>query len=992
MFSAFKMSSTYEAEFLRQYKRLNARQKEAVDSIDGPVMVIAGPGTGKTTVLALRIAKILQEGLSPADGILCLTFTNTGVRAMRERLTGMIGPAAARVAISTFHSFAGSLIEEFYEELALSRPPRLLDEKDTVFLYDELLEGNEWNHLRPRSGGEHNFGDVKSLISLLKRERMSADAFLLEIKSEIKRITENPDSISSRGPTKGEMKSAEKEKLKNLAGRTTETARFYELYERTKKERNLADYDDMLEYLVTLARTSTHVRDTIRERFLYVLIDEHQDSSGVQNEFLNTVWGDVERPNIFVVGDDRQLIYGFGGASLSHFERFLEAFRGAKMIALTENYRSTQHILGVAGKLLESSLVKEPLKGRKKPVHAIRLIEAQYPRDEIIAAGIEMRKKIAAGVPASECALLVPKKAHVRAAVTVLKDLGLPVASGSSTSFFELPETQSFLRLLRVLSAPYNPIFLADLLLDNAFKVPFLTAHKLLRFNERRISLESFIKGEIAVQKLGKMIAKAAEEAAKKDVYGLIEYVAAEFFFSQTQSHRTLLTEIEVTRTFLHLALASLEKKHKLTLSDFLLFLERLESYGEDVPLAVFDGGEGITVSTLHGSKGLEFRFVWVAHLDESSLMKGKHMGFTLPESIKEKIAKKDELTAKRELYVAITRAKDHATLSYPLLGYSGAALEPARIVADMPEGLLERQSAKETEKTIHAEDVFSYVASKPLEVPSGAEKEITELVRKEYPDRPLSVTHLNNLFSCPWKWYFRNFVLLPEPETESLRFGNVVHKAIEMLFKENVTTKKKLPKLIAQVLDSLLIWNEPQRTRFEKEGRGVLEHFVSEFLPMFGSVRSETKISSYRDPDIPTIEITGKIDIIQDLPDKTSSVTDFKTGTVKSAKDIEKKTPDGRMSDLLRQLSMYSYLLMHMKGEKPVSLSRLLFVEAEKGDTNTMYETKITDEEISLLRKDIKDYDTLLSSGAWTKLPCRFKPYGRQKECEYCALARRLK
>ena len=142
----------------------------------------------------------------------------------------------------------------------------------------------------------------------------------------------------------------------------------------------------------------------------------------------------------------------------------------------------------------------------------------------------------------------------------------------------------------------------------------------------------------------------------------------------------------------------------------------------------------------------------------------------------------------------------------------------------------------------------------------------------------------------------------------------------------------------------------------------------------------------------MPQIEITGKVDLIQDLSDATSSVTDFKTGEVKTKREIEKISKDGRMSDLTRQLAMYSYLLMHMKEEKPVSCSRLFFVEAEEGDTDMIYEKQIGGEEISLLRKDIQDYDTFLKNGTWVDLQCNFKPYGRQKECEYCALARNLK
>ena len=155
----------------------------------------------------------------------------------------------------------------------------------------------------------------------------------------------------------------------------------------------LLDYDDVLEYLIKIVETSEEARDEIREKYLYVLVDEHQDSSGVQNEFLQKVWGDVEKPNIFVVGDDRQLIYGFGGASLAYFEGFKNTFGKAKLITLLENYRSTQVILDSAHTLLQSSLSPAKLVSHSKDSFPLRLVEADYPRDEIIACVLDIKEK-----------------------------------------------------------------------------------------------------------------------------------------------------------------------------------------------------------------------------------------------------------------------------------------------------------------------------------------------------------------------------------------------------------------------------------------------------------------------------------------------------------------------------------------------------------------------------------------------------------------------
>src|SRR3989339_1613955 len=160
------MVSKFEGEFNNEYKKLNKFQKEAVDAIDGPVMVVAGPGTGKTQTIALRIANILKKTDIKADGILCLTFTNSGVEAMKERLVRYIGEDGQKVNIFTFHSFGMKIIEEHFKVLGLKEAPKLLGDLDRAIFFDQILSENEWEHLRPRSNSLRYFQDLKSLLSL----------------------------------------------------------------------------------------------------------------------------------------------------------------------------------------------------------------------------------------------------------------------------------------------------------------------------------------------------------------------------------------------------------------------------------------------------------------------------------------------------------------------------------------------------------------------------------------------------------------------------------------------------------------------------------------------------------------------------------------------------------------------------------------------------------------------------------------------------------
>ncbi len=268
--------------FDKAFKTLNKGQLEAVKTIDGPVMVVAGPGTGKTQVLALRIANILIETDIGAGGILCLTFTNSGVSAMRERLKKYIGATANDVHVATFHSFAQKIVEKKFDLLDMDMMPQILDEQASVLLFDEILHNNEWEYLRPRNNPSQYFYDLKSLISLLKRESVGINEFSSSLDKEIENLENDPASISSRGETKGQLKKGTEKKIESLE-RTKETATFYSLYEKHKKDQGYMDYDDVLIYALRIIKTSEDVRSQIREESQYILIDEHQDSSGIQN-------------------------------------------------------------------------------------------------------------------------------------------------------------------------------------------------------------------------------------------------------------------------------------------------------------------------------------------------------------------------------------------------------------------------------------------------------------------------------------------------------------------------------------------------------------------------------------------------------------------------------------------------------------------------------------------------------------------------------------
>lgn len=965
--------------FEEEYKKLNKAQKEAVDSIDGPVMVVAGPGTGKTQVLSLRIGNILSKTDVKADDVLCLTFTNSGVRSMRDRLRKYIGGESSKVKISTFHGFGLEILEKFYPILGLEDYPKLLNEHDLISLYDDILENNEWKYLRPRNDSARYYRDLRGLISLLKRESITPSSIEINIKKEVESLRNDPANLSSRGETKGKIKKEIEKRIEGL-NRTEEAVHFYERYEDQKKEKGWFDFDDILSSLLLLVEQSEEVKNYIKENYLYVLIDEHQDSSGIQNEFLVSVWGEEEKPNIFVVGDDRQLIYGFGGASLKYFENFKEAFGKAKLITLTENYRSTPNILASAHALLQSSISEEVLHSNTKDNENVRIMETYFNRDEIILAGLEIKEKIKKGEDVNEIAILVPKNRQVRTTITILKEMGIPVAGLSSVDFFDTEEALSFLRILKIVANPGDGVSVSESFFDKSSQIPPLEAHKfILNQNMRSFSLlnlnienNNLFGGQDRVNSWIKQLRLWVDDS-NLPLYNLIQKIGTEFLINKAKSHNDLLLRVEVVRTVLHLVLLQEEKDPEINLSKFLDFIARVVTYGEMIPLALFGRDDGVKVMTLHASKGLEFNYVWIAHMDEKSFTGTKRDGFTLPSQVKELVEKRDELVKKRELYVAITRAKKFCTISYAINSYNGGEQEIAHVLSDIQD-LFERHSAKENEDFILSLDTQAFVGNKQKEE-KGVDSltSLVEMVAKNYEDRKVSVSLLNNFFECPWKWYFRNLLQLPEPKSESLEFGNMVHNSINKIILLNkIPNKKELEDI----------------TEGHQDVLNVVSNWVTNRLSKISKHRETEQSISILDDRFPHLNIYGKIDLIENLEPGIVRVVDFKTGTVRKNSEIEKLDDEGRLSSYLRQLAMYSYLITgNLKWKKEVGESVLEFVEA-KNSEESFYRTRITEDQLNLIIKDIKDYDSMLRSGDWVNRPCHYNSYGKNTSCGYCKMS----
>jgi RecB family exonuclease len=324
-------------------------------------------------------------------------------------------------------------------------------------------------------------------------------------------------------------------------------------------------------------------------------------------------------------------------------------------------------------------------------------------------------------------------------------------------------------------------------------------------------------------------------------------------------------------------------------------------------------------------------------------------------------------------------------------------------MVVDLPETHFVISNSEETEKALLKNGPQTYVSVSTKEDEDTVEV-LKSYVRDNYESIKVSVTLLNNFFDCPWKWYFRNFLKLPEVKSVSLALGSAVHSTLEFILKsDKKPTEKQLQEKVEHELTREGVVDPKELKRLSKDAISAVTNWIESYYAHLAKDRVSERSVSFKDPLFPTLSMYGKIDLTERFPASPDSsderefrdqiiVTDFKTGSVKTASAIEKLTEENRLSDYMRQLAMYSYLIRGAEKGNVVTSSRLLFVEAGPKEKNALYETRISEEQIDLLVRDIKEYDEQLKSGEWINRECHHKGYGDSIECEYCKMAKIFK
>ncbi len=1016
-------------KFNYEFNQLNTRQQQAVSTIEGPVMVNAGPGTGKTQILALRIGSILQQTDTNPNNILCLTYTDNGAIEMRNRLLKIIGAAAYNVRIHTFHSFCNEVIQDnltYFGKLNLAP----LGDLEEIDLFYKLIDGIEKDNPLKRFRGEvyYEKDRLRSLYSLMKKEAWDPAFLNARINDYISELPTKENFFYKRkykefnaGDPKPAAIADEKEKMEMLRA----AVNLYPRYNEMMANLGRYNFDDMILWVLDAFSKNKNMLLDYQERFLYFLVDEFQDTSRSQNLLLQYLTGYWESPNLFVVGDADQSIFSFQDANVENIIEVEKKYADhITKIDLVNNYRSTQDILNAAHRVIANNNLRTVLPQNDQPLIAsnanlagisIAPVIAEYanPAQEAIDVVIQVEALIQLGISGKQIAVIYRNHAQVAPIISMLEEKKIPVNTRRKVDVLQLPFIQNIISILtwisREMYIPYSADdVLFQLLHSDFFSIPPLEIAKLSMvadakrragkgevFSLRRLLAETPLpKADLFHQPNGQspkevstMLEDLLKTAANSTLQQLLERViqrAGVLSYIMASAEKPWLMQV-LSAFFNHLKDEN-KRNPDLSLATWLANIEIMKKNRLPVSLYKLSASdEGVNMVTAHGAKGSEYAHVFVIGCTQNIWDENNNSGrftFKLPDNLVSVHRAATDLEESRRLfYVAITRAKTHLQVSYPLKDDKDKEQTKSTFITELLGDSDLSISPKQVPDTLLADYLLSQFKEK-------ARPEI-ELVEDEYLDNllkkyTLSVTHLNNFLECPLKFYYQNLIRVPAAKNESMAFGSAIHWAIERLFVKMRANGNVFP-MKNELVDDFNWHMQNNREAFTPESFKLKTDYGEKILPAYYDyhINRWNKIviaeKAVRNVAVQNIPINGKLDKIE-FDGKQANVVDYKTGKYANAKKKlvppNEKEPNG--GDYWRQAVFYKILLDNDRtNDWEVVSTEFDFIEP----VNDQYKTeiiRITEADITTVTHQIKD--------TWQKIQAKdFKTGCGKPDCDWC-------
>lgn len=986
-------------DFQKYYGQLNDDQRRAVDITDGPLLVIAGPGTGKTQLLTVRAANIIKCGKCSPDNILILTYTNAAAKAMKQRLAVIMGRDGYEVETSTFHGFANSIIQRSEEAANYVGDKVQMDEVERVRALEYILDNTSGlEEIRPFRAPYTYLGELARRISDLKKDGITPDTL-------DRYLSENKDDYAH-------MEDKYKKRLKALAS-------VYKRYEEIKSgsqhkdifdERGRYDFDDMILFATQALKNESALKAEYASQYRYVMVDEFQDTNGAQLELLFTLLN-YKDPNLCCVGDDDQSIYRFQGASVGNFKLLKEKFPKLKEISLKENYRSTKDLINVSRNIIE--LIPREERNSDKELDGLKdyrdkeiLFREFSTEDEellfIVDKVRELKERIENSGELSEeerahpynnIAILVRKRNDILKIIDAFLQAGIPYATDGKE---DIGGEKRVRQLLDVLDLAYidpgdperKDLVLYKVLTSDYLEIPHSEILKFINYvndkkagKARSVSLFGEFFDYFSETRANAAIKRLLEDSRTKTVHtillnyikdaGIFKYILKEY----ADRDMLRIRDLRSVTSFVNMIKNSDLAKPGIRLDDFMLEMKARHDHNMPVQgRLVTMTQDGVRIYTAHGSKGLEFHSVIIPFCLQNKNWPARPIPEKIPlpaslfktkERVKEKslikqLALYDET---RLFYVAVTRSKStliftasptENTISSSYIGNLDIHKESPEYINE--EGLL----AKSIDLT-DLEDPFI-----------GTEAVLKDMVQ----NLSLNPTRLNNYIACRRKFLYNDVLKLPGAKKKSLVFGNCVHKALEETYR---AYKKR------GVFPDFKFFS----SEFEKElkHQGADESIEHDCLnkARSGLLKDWFEIAA-ANPVMPldlekklivtvgdNIIFTGKYDKVewQDEKKNLVRIIDYKTGKcddhlkkISEGHDLKSEECDG----YLRQLACYKLLYEKDKSEsrgRTVSHGVLVFIEPLAADIRKLgyrkgqhisYAVEISADMVCIMEEIIKE------------------------------------
>ncbi|MFH1292104.1 MAG: ATP-dependent DNA helicase [bacterium] len=885
--------------------KLNQSQQQAVEYNQGPLIIVAGAGTGKTTVITQKIVYLLQNELAKPEQILALVFNDKAADEIQERVDEIIDIGYIDMQISTFHSFCQQILEQYGLDIGIPNNFKILTQTDAWILIKKKLDKFGLDYYRPLGNPGKHIHELIKHFSKCKDELIDPQAYL-EYAEDVKLDKDNDNQDEH--------------------DRLTEIANAYHVYNRLLLEHNSLDFGDLIYYAVKLLKKRPQVLKQLQERFKYILVDEFQDVNWAQYELVRKLG---ENGQLTVVGDDDQSIYAFRGASVANILRFKDDYQKVKEIVLTENYRSGQKILDKAyesiknnnpdrleTKLRIDKKLKSMVDFKAEVVHAHKFSleeEVKFVIDEIIKLKTQDQQ-----ASLDDFAILVRANNHAEPFMAGLESHGIAYEFLASNGLYRQPIILDCLNFFKLLDNYHESTAIYRLLRlpiwriteNDLQKITYTAKRKSISYYEALKRAQEFALSESGTTICGKLLnlihdgmKQASIEKPHRVLYdflersGYLKYLMHE----EGANNRLVIRQIHQLIQFFEYLTRYEENIADARVSDFMDQFNYLLESGEQGSLyQPADTPDSVNIITIHKSKGLEFKYVFVVNMVEDRFpTRRRGNGIELPiELVKEQLPEGDpHIQEERRLfYVACTRAKQKLYLT-SASNYGG--VRKKKISRFLHELDYQAQDQKLEKKSNFPEYPKSFINTKQTstyKIPSS-----------------FSFSQIKSYNTCPYQYKLGNIIKLPMKQSHYFSFGNSIHNSLQKFYQRiidlNQTKQESLFGLPGKKedhdhaikvpsLDELMeIYNQSwiedwfqdknQREEYFVDGQKMLKEYYKQNQDNWtipAGLESGFKIR------IDDFILMGRIDRIDQLADQSLHIIDYKTGQSKEKPQSEDK------------------------------------------------------------------------------------------------------